>query len=1185
MDRRPVPHSRASFDDEVAASQRGLGRIAPEPGETGTLGPTLGGTTGLTEGSEWRAMDCPSCGTENPDAAKFCDSCGMSLAAACARCGHRNRPTSRFCMECGGPLTGPAQSSTPPRVPAPSPHSYTPKHLAEKILASRGALEGERKQVTVLFADIKGSTDLIQSLDPEDAQVMLDGAVQVMMDAVHRYEGTVNHILGDGIMALFGAPLAHEDHAVRACYAALAMQAAIRSYAEETLRRHGFPVQLRVGLNAGEVVVRAIANDLRMDYSAVGQTVHVAARLEQIAREGSTLLTAETLRLVEGYVQVKPLGPVPIKGLTGPVEVFELAGAGAIRTRLQASAARGLTHFVGRQMELESLHAALERAGSGQGQVAALVGEPGVGKSRLVWEVTHSHRTQGWTVLESGSVSYGRATSYLAVIDLLKTYFRIQVSDDAGAIREKLTGKLLTLDGALEPILPALLDLLDVAVDDPAWQALDPPQRRQQTLDAVKRLLLRESREPPLLLVFEDLHWVDEQTQALLDGLVEALPTARLLLLANYRPEYRHEWGNKSYYTQVRMDPLPPGSAEDLLHALLGGDPALGPLRRLLIERTEGNPFFLEESVRTLAETGALAGDRGDYRLATDLRSIRVPATVQAVLAARIDRLSLGDKRLLQSAAVIGTDIPVVLLRAIVDLPEEELRRGLSRLQAAEFLYEVGMSPEVEYTFKHALSHEVAYGSLLQERRRTLHAGIVEAIERLYPDRLVEQVERLADHALRGEMWGKALSYCRQAGEKAMARSAHTEAVAYFEQALVALEHLPRDRERRGQAIDVRLDLRNVLFPLGELGRILDYLSEAETLAVALADQRRLGWVSAYLSATFWLRNDYAHAIESGQRALRIAQATDDFVLQLQSNHRLGNIFIALGDYRRAADFLRHIVESLDGDLLLERFGQDALPSVIDRQWLAWCLAQLGEFPEALARAREAVQIAERVDQPYSLILALRGLGNVHLRQGDLERAIPALERAVALCHDANIQVLFDFTASHLGYALALKGRVTDGVLLLEEALDAPRVTGTASHSLLVVNLSEAYFLSGRIEDALASAGRALSLAREHSERSHEAYALRLLGEIAARGAPPDAAEAEARYREALTSAEKLQMRPLQAHCHLGLGTLYRKTGRPGEARTELGAAVEMLRAMEMTFWLSDAEAELAQVATPLHSP
>ena len=827
--------------------------------------------------------------------------------------------------------TGDATPTPPALKPEPAPLTYTPPHLTEKILTSRSALEGERKQVTVLFADLKGSTELIRDLDPEQARAILDPALHAMMEAVHRYEGTVNQVLGDGIMALFGAPLAHEDHAARACYAALAMQDALRRYAEEVRRTHGLTVQMRVGLNSGEVVVRAIGNDLHMDYSAVGLTTVLAARMEQLATPGSILLTAATLRLVEGMVQVNPLGPVPVKGVDEPVEVFELVGASAIRRRLQAAVARGLTRFVGRQTELAALHQALERAGAGHGQVVALLGEAGVGKSRLVYEVVHSHRTQGWLVLESASVSYGKATPYFPVLDLLKRYVQVEDRDDTRTIRARVTGQVLTLDAALQETIPALLALLDALPEDSSFRALDPPQRRRRTLDGLKRVLLRESQVQPLLLVFEDLHWIDTETQALLDGLVESLPTARLLLLVNYRPEYQHGWGSKTYYTQLRLDPLPPVSANELLHALLGDDPSLAPLTQLLIARTEGNPFFLEESVRTLVETGVLVGTPGAYRLAQAVPSIQVPATVQAVLAARIDRLPPEEKRLLQTAAVIGMEVPLVLLQAIAELPEETLHRGLTHLQAAEFLYETRLFPEREYTFKHALTHEVAYRSLLQERRRALHTRIVEALETLAGDRLADQVERLADHAVRGEVWDKALLYCRQAGAKAMERSASREAVGCYEQALAALEHLPEQRELREQAIDLRFDLRSARMVLGQHERVLHDLRAAETLAEALDDPRRLGRVSVYMAQYFLVVGQYDRAIASSQRALALAAASGDNRTPIEANNFLGLVYFLQGDYRQAMDACRRAMAALEGERRYERFGQPVLPAVTSR--------------------------------------------------------------------------------------------------------------------------------------------------------------------------------------------------------------------------------------------------------------
>jgi tetratricopeptide (TPR) repeat protein len=857
------------------------------------------------------------------------------------------------------------------------------------------------------------------------------------------------------------------------------------------------------------------------------------------------------------------------------VEVFALVGATALRRRLQTAVARGLSPFVGRQPELEALQQALTRAGAGRGQVVALLGEPGVGKSRLVYEFLHSHHTQGWLRLESGSVSYGKATAYLPVCDLLKAYCHFEDRDDLRTVRAKVTGQILTLDDALQDTVPALLALFEALPADSPFLALDPLQRRRRTLEALKRVLLRESQMQPLLLVFEDLHWIDSETQAVLDLLVESLPTARVLLLVNYRPEYQHGWGSKTFYTQLRLDPLPEASAEELLQTLLGHDPALVPLTQLLIARTQGNPFFLEESVRTLVETGVLVGDQGAYRLTQPLDTLQVPATVQALLAARIDRLPAANKRLLQTAAVIGTEVPWPLLQTIADAPEEALQRGLAHLQAAEFLYETSLFPERVYTFKHALTHEVAYGGLLRERQRLLHGRIVAAIEQHGADQRAEQVERLAYHALRGEVWDKALAYLRQAGDKAVARSANREAVACFEQALAALAHLPESRARHEQAIDIRFALRPTLGMLREFGRALTYLREAEGLVQTLGDQHRMGWVTAYIANQLWSTGDPQRAVEVGQHACALAGTLEDTALQAVTHLFLGRAYHALGDYPQAIALLRQSLVSREGELLRERFGLSALPSVISRDLLARCLAEVGVFTEGLAHGEAGLRIAEAIDHPNSLIQACRGIGYVYLYKGELRQAIPWLERGLDICQVWDIPLLLYIVSSTLGYAYVLSGRVSEALPLLEQSVSA-EVTEIGSGPY--VWLSEAYLRLDRLDEALALAARGLEFCRMHAQRGEQAWVLRLLGEIHAHRQPPEAELAEASYREALALAETLGMRPLQAHCHRSLGTLYAATGQREQARTELSTAIEMYTSMAMTFWLPQTAAALAQV-------
>jgi class 3 adenylate cyclase/tetratricopeptide (TPR) repeat protein len=1122
-------------------------------------------------------VKCPRCQHENPAESNFCLGCGARLGLICVSCGTDLPLGSRFCNKCGAPVK--AEPAAQPRYA--SPESYTPRHLAEKILTSKSALEGERKQVTVLFADLKGSMELLADRDPEDARKLLDPVLEHMMEAVHRYEGTVNQVMGDGIMALFGAPLAHEDHAVRACYAALRMQESVKRYAEGARRAHGVTVRIRVGLNSGEVVVRAIGSDLHMDYTAVGQTTHLAARMEQLAEPGSILLSSATLELAEGYVEVKPLGPLPVKGLPEPVEVCELVGAGAVRSRLHAAAARGLTRFVGRDSELDQLRQALERTQAGHGQVVAVVGEPGVGKSRLYWELTHSHRAHGWLLLEAGSVSYGKATAYLPVIDLLKAYFHIEGRDDTRQIREKVTGKVLSLHRALEPSLPALLWLLEVPVEDEAWGRLDPSQRRQQTLDAVKRLLLRESQVQPLMLLVEDLHWIDAETQALLDSLVESLPTARLLLLANYRPEYQHLWGSKTYYRQLRIDPLPAESADDLLTSLLGTEPSLDSLKHTLIERTEGNPLFLEESVRTLAETKVLVGERGAYRLAHDATAIQVPATVQAILAARIDRLSPEDKRLLQAASVIGKDVPVALLLAIADLAEEDLRRGLAHLQAAEFLYETSLFPDLEYTFKHALTHEVAYGGLLQERRRDLHARIVDGIETLHRDRLSEQIERLAHHALRGEVREKAVPYLRQAGLKGAARSALPDARGWFEQALGILAALPESPSTLEQGFEIRLDLRPVLTQLGEIRRALERVHEAEALAEKLNDDRRRGRVSAVMTNAHTFLGELDEALMTGTRALEIGGRLGDLRLRISATTYLEQAHYYRGDYARVVELATDNLAALPADWVYESFGTTIPASVYDRFWLVMSLAELGRFAEAAQYEAEALPIAEATHRAYIIGLAHGNVSRLHLLKGDWAPARSLIEHGIAALRTGNLVLNLPVAVASSAWVLAQVGEASEALTRLregEQLVDRLTAKGiVARHGEAYHSLSRAGLLLGRLDEARSLGDRALKYSPSHPGSA--AHALHVLGDIATHPDRFDAESGETHYRKALALAEARGMRPLVAHCHLGLGKLYRRTGQREQARQHFTTATMMYREMDMQFWLEQAEAEMREPA------
>ncbi len=1108
-------------------------------------------------------MKCLQCDGDNPAAAKFCSSCGTRLPLLCPACGRHNPGDARFCNGCGVSLAAEAA-----RFGAPD--SYTPEPLAARMRTSGAVLEGERKQVTVLFADLKGSMELLVGRDPEEARQVLDPVLERMIEAVHRYEGTVNQVMGDGIMAIFGAPLAHEDHAVRACYAALSMQRTIESYARDIAVRDIHPT-IRVGLNSGEVVVRSIGSDLRMDYSAIGQTTHLAARMEQLAPAGTILMTSHTARLAEGHIAVEPRGRVDVKGLRDPVDTYALTATSPVRSRLQVAAARGLTRFIGRATQMTELLLAMQKARQGHGQVVAAIGEPGAGKSRVVWEFVHRARAEGWQVFDTYAAPYGKHVAYLPLIGLLKMAFGITDEDDGGAVASKIRSHLGP--EAFPRFLAPFLAVFGVPPEDARWDVLDPDHRRRRILESFKHLVVRESQLQPLCIVVEDLHWIDAETQAVLDSLVDSVATARLLLLVTFRPEYQHAWGNRTYYAQVAIDPLPRESAVELAEALVGTDVGLRALRDLLVDRTDGNPFFLEESVRNLVETGVLAGGRAAYRLAKSPDRTEVPETVQAVLAARIDRLVPSDKRVLQAASAVGKDVPLTLLRSIVDVSEDELAAVLTRLQAGEFLYEVRLFPEVEYTFRHALTLDVTFGSLLRDRRRALDGRIVSALERLNSEPSGEALTRLAHHALRGEVWEKAFVYCREAGAREFARSAHRAAVTYFDHALAALGNLPARPDHAQHAIDLRLDLRYALSPLGEYRRMQEVLVEAEDLADKLGDGRRLARVSAFLMNFFTLRGDFERAVGYGERALSLTNPAD-VELAVPTNNFLSLAFFGKGEYRRAAELATRSAALVGDERHRERFGMAQLASVYSRTVMAWSLAELGEFERGLAAGEEGLRIAEAAEHPHSVIFACLGLGTLHLRRGECDRAAAILERAYVAWQATDLPAVLLELAAPLAVAYGECGRVREALALLEQGVSqAVALRHRLGHWLRTGGFAEAYLRAGNAEEALPLAQMFVEITRMVQARGSEAWALHLLGEVHSHRERVDEQEAEAALTSAIAMAEELGMRPLQARCRLTRGLLRQRTARTADAHDDLVAATQALRALGMTVWAERAEA------------
>ena len=947
-------------------------------------------------------MRCSKCGADNAAGSRFCNQCATPLCRACPKCARANAHDAKFCAECAEPLTSDATKSTARTSSAP-PVRIAPEH------PDSASADGERKTVTALFADIKGSTELEQDLDPEEARAIVDPALKLMIDAVRRYDGYVVQSTGDGIFAMFGAPLAHEDHAQRALYAALRMLEDLRSYAAALRERGRAPIEIRVGVNTGEVVVRAIQTaEGHAEYTPIGHATNLASRMQTVAATGTIATTENTRKLCEGYFTFRALGPTRIKGVSEAVNVHEVTGLGALRTRLQASARRGLSKFVGREAELTQMKNALASAKSGRGQIVAAVAEAGVGKSRLFYEfqaIGHSEAQ----VLETLAVPHGKASAYLPLIDLLKNYFGITAEDDVRKRREKIGGKILILDRALEDTLPYIFALLEVSDSGDAVAEMDAEVRRRRTLDAIKRLLLRESLKQPLILIFEDLHWIDEGSRTLLNLLADSIGTARVLMLVNYRPEFIHNWGNKTYYTQLRLDPLGAESAEEMLDALLGTDAQLAALKKLVAEKTEGNPFFMEEIVQSLFEQGALLRS-GTVKLAKSLSSIQIPPTVQAVLASRIDRLPPREKDLLNTLAVIGKEFRFELVRQIAGKPDDELQRTLTNLQAAEFIYEQPAFPDVAYVFKHALSQQVAYGSALQEHRKVLHQRVARALEAQFPETAETEPELVAHHYTEGGLGAEAIPYWQRAGRRALARWANVEAIDHLKKGLELLGSSPSASEGSKRRFDSQRF--SLLFVLGEAqtaaGRFLEAretLLGAAGAAKSMESTASLAKAALRLAHSTWLAGNTTPAVirlleETLQRFGREDNPVTSKILGALSRslgitgdqramvyaeqaiamarrfgdpeliaHGLHGMFFALAGPQHAAQRLSVAKEMYA--LAHAAAGEDTTELEIEALWSrSFALLETGDVAAADADNEEMRRFGEETNRPFTQSLA-----------------------------------------------------------------------------------------------------------------------------------------------------------------------------------------------------------------------
>jgi class 3 adenylate cyclase/tetratricopeptide (TPR) repeat protein len=1080
-------------------------------------------------------MRCSKCGTDNREGRKFCAECGEALASKCPRCGATNESREKFCGECGAAL-GTSQSAVARKSNEP--------HIRIAGTPAAENLEGERKTVTALFADIKGSMELIEHLDPEEARAIVDPALKLMMDAVHHYDGYVAQPTGDGIFALFGAPFAHEDHPQRALFAALRMQAEVRHYAEKLRAEKGVNLQVRVGANTGEVVVREIrTGEKHTEYAPVGHSTGVAARLEALAAPGSIVISESVRKLVDGYFTLKPLGPARIKGISKPLEIYEVTGVGTLRTRLQRAAARGYTRFVGRQREMEMMEHAAELAKSGHGQIVAAVAEAGVGKSRLFYEFKARNQS-GWMVLEAFSVSHGKATVYLPVIELLHGYFRITKDDDQRTRRERVNGKIVTLGPALEDTRPYLFGLLGLVEGADPLAQMDPQVRRRRTQDAIKRMLVRESLNQPLMVTFEDLHQIDDETQALLNLLADSIGTSRVLLLVNYRPEYSHSWGSKTYYTQLRVDPLGRESADQMLTTLLGGDESVTPLKRLITERSEGNPLFIEEIYQALIEEGVLVRN-GVVKITRSLSQLKIPATVQAILAARIDRLPAGQKELLETLAVIGKDFRLGLVGKVVARPREEVERTLAPLQLAEFIYEQPAVGDIEYKFKHPLTHEAAYNSVLIERRKALHERVAQAIEDLATNSLDDHLADLAHHYERSANRAKAVDYLTRAGIQVAQRSASVEAMQHFERALAILKEMPAGRIRDSRELELQMAIGVTAYLYQgegspEAGKAL---ARAVELAVAPENTPQKVHALTLLGYHHANRMELRRASELSRDLYELTRVERTSESEFRANHLIGEVALTMGEFHKAGQFLGAAAES-----------DSRVPKAMRGHALIWkgqALWNLGFPDQALALAREGLMLGEHADDQYTYAAVLQNAGLIHWSCGELARAEDLFRTALNLGTERGFPHIRALNTLFLGLVSALLRQTQASLEQLRRGIEffaasPATVKGDRSWDGL---MATGYRLTGRPDEALATLTPALEWAEQKGVVMLLASLHQLKGRLLVKS---NSEEAEKSFRTSIEIARRQSAKSPELQATTSLARLLAKQGRREEARVML---------------------------------
>ena len=1112
-------------------------------------------------------MKCPKCQTEILDGAKFCSECGSKLEIVCFACGKINSLDSKFCNECGYDLRRPTAA---PPIDFSKPKSYTPKFLADKILTARSSIEGERKLVTVLFADVASYTSMSEKLDPEEVHQIMDGCFRILMDEIHKYEGTINQFTGDGVMALFGAPIAHEDHAQRACHAVLSIQKALVEYGEKVKRQSGFDFRMRIGLNSGPVVVGSIGNDLRMDYTAIGDTTNLASRMESTAKPGSILVSGLTHKLVRDYFEFESLGKVQVKGKEELQEAYELIRTSEVKTRIEAAAVAGLTKFVGRRREMQTLREALEEVRSGSGQVVGIVGEAGVGKSRIIFEVRKMFPRGEYGYLEGRCLHYGGSIAYLPLLDILRSYFEIKEGEQEFLIKKKMKEKISQLDETLESVLSPFQELLCLQTDDEAYLKLEHKQKREKIFEAIRNLFIRESQNKPLVLVFEDLQWTDKTSEDFLDYFIGWLANTPILLILLYRPEYTHRWGSKSYYSNVRVDQLSLKTSAELIQSILREGEIVPELSNLILGKAAGNPLFMEELTHSLLENGSIQKKDYQYILSRRPSDIQVPDTIQGIIAARIDRLDESLKRIMHVASVIGREFAFRILQAIMEM-KEELKSHLVNLQGLEFIYEKRLFPELEYIFKHALTQEVAYNSLLLKRRREIHGKIGGAIEEIYSDRLEEFYEMLAYHYSNSDNLGKAVEYLKLSGDKAMKTYSPIEAFHFYRDAIGMLKQMGETDQNKKKQIEVILSMAHPMRLLAYPENSFKLLQEGETLCKDLRDKKSLAILYSHIGSFYSSKGDAALGLKCQQDAFEEAEKLQDSEIMTRIGASLCFSYDFAGEYRKIVQTAPRIIALLEKTPeKFEFLGTPVDPRSVLHALYGHALGYVGEFAQGEKACEKALSLAQEDDNLYSIGYVEFLYGCMFIPKGDGENAVNHLQKSIGYFEKLQAFIVLPVAWSLLGMGYYLLGDPGTALSFLEKGLKMKTYMELPGFlSLRDLALSSVHLGLGNLNEARFHAEQAVNLGQKNQEKYCEGASWLQLGRTIGKVKGSQIGKAEGCILQGLKILNDLETKPQCAVGCFNLAELYAEAGQKEKALENLKKAEAMFQEMGMEFWLA----------------